>query len=508
MYNVVIFTDITDNIVSMPNLGPYKCAHVLRKQGYTCLVVNHLSEYTYDELVEVIDTAVGADTYLVGFSSTFLRDVQIERVPGQPTPRYPEIGMKTVFPQGKEFENRVISYLRTKNKNIKTVVGGVKVSQQYSNKNIDYVCIGYSEVSIVELVNHLVKNTPIAKSTKNIWGVTVIDDRTAPTYDFGNEDMVWLPTDIVNHKTLPIEIGRGCIFRCKFCSFPLMGKKNLDHIKHPDILYRELSYNYANYGITNYMIGDDTFNDHPDKLDMILTAVRKLEFQPRFWGYHRLDLLCTRPETVQTLYDIGVRAMYFGIESMDPHAAKTIGKGHDRNKQIRMIEYIRNKYPDITLHGSFIIGLPGESIESVTNTFNQLLNQTIPLHSWRFNGLLIAEPDASSFDSEFTKNYSEYGYTHQGVLQSIWINWKNEHMDAFTAHALANQFNTDSGLSDNFTLEGNLCMPLTTMGYDFDQLRKTLRKDFDFSDVEYNVRPKFIADYKQQLLNLLKKEIQ
>ena len=492
----------------MPNLGPYKCAHVLRKHGYTCLVVNHLSDYSYEELTAVIEQAVDTNTYLVGFSSTFLRDVQIERTPGQPTPRYPEIGMKTVFPQGKDFEDKIIAYLKTKNANIKTVVGGVKVSQQYSNKNINYVCVGYSEVSIVNLVDHLVKQVPLVKSIKNLHGITVLDDRTAPTYDFANEDMIWLPTDIVNHKTLPIEIGRGCIFKCKFCSFPLMGKKSLDHIKHPSILERELAYNYDNYGVTNYMIGDDTFNDHPDKLDMILGAVKNLNFQPKFWGYHRLDLLCTRPETIQTLYDIGVRAMYFGIESLDPAAARAIGKGHDRSKQIKMIEYIRNKYPDVTLHGSFIVGLPGESIASVTNTFESLMNQTIALHSWRFNGLLIAEPDASSFDSEFTKNYAEYGYEHNGVLNSIWINWRNEHMDAFEAHALANKFNTASGFSDTFTLEGNLCMPLTTMGYDFDKLRTTLRKEFDFNDVENNVRPTFIQEYKQQLLNLITKEIQ
>lgn len=507
MYNVVIFTDITDNIVSMPNLGPYKCAHVLRKQGYTCLVVNHLSEYTEAELKELIDLAVSDQTLLVGVSSTFLRDVQIERTPGKPTPRYPEIGMKTVFPQGKQFEDTILAYIRNKNSKIKFVVGGVKVSLQYANKNIDYVCIGYSENSIVNLADHIAKGTPLAKSFKNTFGVTIIDDREAKEYDFANEDMKWLPTDIVNHKTLPIEIGRGCIFKCKFCSFPLMGKKSLDHIKRSDILYEELKYNYEQYGVTNYMLGDDTFNDHPEKLRMILDAVSKLDFQPKFWGYHRLDLLCTRPETIPMLYDIGVRSMYFGIETLHPDAGRAIGKAYDRTKQIKMIEHLRTQYPDITLHGSFIIGLPGESKESILQTHKQLLDQTIPLNSWRYNGLLIAEPDSASFDSEFTKNYSEYGYTNAGTLLSIWINWRNEYMDAFGAHMLADRLNTESANSDVFYLEGNMAMPLTTMGLDFDTLKGTLRKEFNYNNVEYNVRPTFISEYKQQLTNLIKKEI-
>jgi radical SAM superfamily enzyme YgiQ (UPF0313 family) len=507
MYNVVIFTDITDNIVSMPNLGPYKCAHVLRKHGYTCLVVNHLSEYTESELKDLLDQVIGNNTILVGFSSTFLRDVQIERVPGQPTPRYPEIGVKTVFPQGKEFENQIVSYIKNINENVKFVVGGVKVSLQYANKNIDYVCVGYSEISIVNLADHISKNVQLEKSFKNANGVIIIDDREAKRYDFANEDMVWLPTDIVNHKTLPIEIGRGCIFKCKFCSFPLMGKKNLDHIKNSNILYRELKYNYDNYGVTNYMLGDDTFNDHPDKLSMILDAVTKLDFQPKFWGYHRLDLLCTRPETIPILYDIGVRAMYFGIETLHPEAGRAIGKAYDRSKQIKMIEHIRSTYDDITLHGSFIIGLPGESKESILQTHKQLLNQTIPLNSWRYNGLLIAEPDSASFDSEFTKDYAKFGYENTGTLLSIWINWRNEYMDAVAAHEMANQLNAESAASDVFYLEGNMSMPLTTMGLDFNNLRKTLKRNFDYNNVEHNVRPKFISEYKQQLLNLIKKEI-
>jgi hypothetical protein len=255
------------------------------------------------------------------------------------------------------------------------------------------------------------------------------------------------------------------------------------------------------------MLGDDTFNDHPEKLNSILSVVKKLKFQPIFWGYHRLDLLCTRPETVQILYDIGVRAMYFGIESLHPAAAKAVGKGHDRTKQIKMVEKIRSMYDDLTLHGSFIVGLPGEDVASVTQTYNYLMDQTMPLNSWRFHGLLIATPDGASFESEFTANYPKYGYENQGILDSIWINWKNEFMDASKARELANQFNYESRLNDAFALEGNLCMPLTTMGYDFNKLRTTKWKEFDFNNVEYNVRPKFIEEYKKKLIDIIKEKL-
>ena len=105
MYNVIIFTDSTDNILTMMPLGPYKIGHVLRKHGYSCLIINHLSDFTSEELKQIIDLTVSDDTYLVGFGTTFLRSVEVERNEHEPTPAYPDMPANTVFPQGKEFEN-------------------------------------------------------------------------------------------------------------------------------------------------------------------------------------------------------------------------------------------------------------------------------------------------------------------------------------------------------------------------------------------------------------------
>ena len=332
MYDTVIFTDTTDNICGIPALGPFKCAHVLRKNGYSCLVVNHLSDYTQTELIELIDLVIGKNTFLVGFSNSFLLSTEFERDPTKPMSLYPALANDLVFPQGKDFEDYVISYIKNKNKKIKFVVGGTRVGTNFANRNIDYACVGYSESSIVDLAVHLDKKTALSKSYKSIFGVTVIDDRTAPNYDFANEDMIWLPTDVVNHQCLPIEIGRGCIFKCKFCSYPLNGKKKLDFIKHPDLLRQELQSNFDKFGISTYQIVDDTFNDNETKLEMILEAIEQLTFKPKFWAYTRLDLMHLKPHTVDQLYKIGLRAFFFGIETTHPLAGKIVGKGFDFEK--------------------------------------------------------------------------------------------------------------------------------------------------------------------------------
>lgn len=504
MYNVIIFTDITDNIASTLPIGAYKCAHVLRKNGYSCLVVNHLSDYSNNELQELLDIALSHKTLMVGFSSTFLKNTNVEREPGKPTPEYLDIGYSTVFPQGKAFEDNIISYIKQKNNNIKIIVGGSKTNPQYSNKNIDYAFIGFSETSIVNLANHLSKGAELLNSKKNIFGVNIVDDRFAKGYDFSNEDMVWLDTDVVNHKCLPIEIGRGCIFRCKFCSYPSNGKQNLDFVKRADILYDELMHNYEKFGVTNYSIVDDTFNDHVEKLEEIRAVVKKLPFKPNFWSYVRLDLICTKPETLEMLYDIGVRFMYFGIETLHKPTGKIIGKGFDRVRQIKMLEQIKATHPDMYLHGSFIVGLPEESLEQVTVTLEQLVNREIPLDSWSVHPLALSKIGNKSFTSEFETDYVKFGYEDQGSDNSIVINWKNKFMTWDKAKEVAKEYSTKHLFGPHSKMQAGISIHLSTYGIDPDETANTLQKDFDFNKVETVIRPSFISEYKNKMLELIK----
>jgi Radical SAM superfamily len=504
MYDVIFFTDQTDNIFGTVTIGAFKCAHVLRKHGYSCLVVNHYSEYTHQDLNELIESAVSDRTMLVGFSSTFLKNNQFEKQSGQPTPPYAEIVDDSVFPQGKDFENKFVESLRKKNNKLKIIVGGTRVTQQFSNRNIDYAFIGYSEISIVNLANHLTQGESLNKSNKNIYGVVVIDDRFAPAYNFNNEDMVWESTDVVNHHSLPIEIGRGCIFKCKFCSYPMNGKQNLDFVKTVDLLESELRNNYHTHGIRHYHIVDDTFNDHIEKLESIRSVVDRLDFQPIFWGYHRLDLLCTRPDTVKILHDIGVRSMYFGIETLNEKTGRIVGKGFSRSRQIEMIQHIRVQYPDISMHGSFILGLPEESLDSMWETHVSLTSQDIPLHSWISHGLHMYNTNQSTYVSEFEKNFAEYGYIDTGTdKESKSRNWKNSFTNNLEVSSLAKTFNDESRQLPIFMLPGHDALALSTYGGDFDILRNTPYHQIDFYDIEHTVKPNFDKEYKKQLLNLV-----
>lgn len=503
MYDAILFTENTDPMqISLP-LGAYKVASVLRKHGYKTLVVNHFSWFNLNELRELLNIVITDTTKIVGFSTTFLQKVEINEA-GEKT--YSYMGIDTVFPHGKEVEDAIISHIKEINNNVKVIVGGTKTSPSYANTNFDYVLLGYSESSIIDLMLHLTKDQTLPNSHVNQNGITIIDDRTAPRYKFTHDMMVWENTDVVNHKLLPIEIGRGCIFRCKFCSFPLNGKKVVDYNKDPEVIYQELLDAYEKFGVSHFMIVDDTFNDHIDKLTAIEQAVKRLPFQPKFWCYTRLDLLCTNEGMIDIMHRIGVRAMLFGIETLDQNTGRIIGKGYDRQKQINMIRYIRETYPDMAMHGNFIAGLPHESLDSIKLTMQQLENGDIPLTSWMIKPLYIFQEDFSSFNSDLNLNYPKYGYEITQNYNGVLI-WKNEFTHFSEAEALSSDCMIRSRQKPYFNVPGHDSFEMVNFGYDFNTTMSTSFNDFRWDIVKAGTVENFVAEYKEGLYKLIDAQV-
>jgi hypothetical protein len=254
MYDAVIFTDVTDTVTIYKAIGAYKIANTLRQQGYSCLVVDHLHAFTLDEIKQVIDKSVSVNTLFVGFSTTFFNNT-INSLKDDGSLTYGPI-LSGVIPQGIDFETQVVNHIKARNYNCKIIVGGTKSHANINDKNIDYCVIGYGEISILSIANHLKSNTPLLNSYKSIHGIIVVDNRTNEGYDFVNSKFSWNELDVGNSKVLPLEISRGCIFKCKFCSYPLNGKQNLDFIRDSNILYEEMQSSYDRYGISNFYILD------------------------------------------------------------------------------------------------------------------------------------------------------------------------------------------------------------------------------------------------------------
>lgn len=501
MYNFVFFTDVSDTTMVYKSIGAYKCAHELRAQGYTCLVVDYLHSFTMDEWEKCIAASVGPNTWAVGFSTTFMMNTNVPET--DQGIFYTALDDGVFFPQGIDFQKIALDYLRQINSACCVVVGGSKAHQNYNNRQADYVVIGFAETSVVNLARHLSQGAALPNSYRNIWGVTIIDDKMSPDYDFKNSSFEWLATDIVNAKVLPIEIARGCIFKCKFCSYPMNGKHNLDFVRTSEQLQKELQSNYDRFGITYYYIIDDTFNDNEHKIDCILQAVSKLTFQPYFWAYTRLDLIARKPSTMKKLYDIGLRGYYFGIETMDKQAGKIIGKGYNRQRMIETIQNIKATYSDVLLHGSFIIGLPGETLASSKSTADLILSREIPLDTFNFNGLRLFKTDKVTWNSELSEQYVKYGYRQIAESDSnsqhrVDFNWASDITNRDQADALAREITLLGRQSLQFGIPGQVTWGMLNYGQDYTEIQKIKYHELDWHKISKD-KTNFLNQYKQNL---------
>jgi radical SAM superfamily enzyme YgiQ (UPF0313 family) len=297
-------------------------------------------------------------------------------------------------------------------------------------------------------------------------------------FDVQNITKSFLADDFIQpHEAIPIELGRGCQFKCKFCSYPLIGKKKGTYLRDFGLIKDEFLRNYEEWGTTKYYFQDDTVNESEEKVRALADIAQSLPFKLEWVGYNRLDLIGSRPGTAQMLKDSGLRSAYFGIESFHPAASHAVGKGwigkHGKDFLLKLKEEWKG---EITWYLSLIIGLPGEGPESIEETQQWCIDNE--MYEWNFIPLYINRLQSNVWKSEFEIEYEKYGYSFPDGADSV--NWKN---DIWTQQ--------ETQIFRNSLLErGQLCQKPTAyllntlvgLGYSFEELMHTRKNELDWPE--------------------------
>ncbi len=505
--NIIILTDFTNTLFLERVLGATKVADSLRQEGYEVLVINHLHTFSVDEIIDILKKTINSNTLFVGFNSIFYQFISQPSTSNEKEfwanngIKFSERELGAFLPHGKKFNKEIRSIVNKINPKCKLVLGGPDAIDREWNSDYDYVILGLADTSAVNLAQHLEHGKELKKARKSLYKFTVIDDSKALEYNFVNTQMYYSNLDIVMpNETLPIEIARGCIFNCKFCSYPLNGKKKNDYVKCEDVLYNELMSNFEQFGTTRYIFTDDTFNDTKLKLETVYRISKKLPFKLEYWATSRLDLLTAHPDTIELLYDSGCRASYFGVESLNRNAAAAIGKGGNRENLINTLKYIKNKYGEsVSLHGSFIFGLPHEDKESFKRTSDQLLSGETYLDSWGVQPLMLRPADGLAFSSELDRNYKKYGYEIAGYdAENDFLLWKNEFTTFEECKEIASELQKNGISSGKVKVRGDDSFYISTLGFDLDYSLNKPISEFNWNSVELK-KSEYIKIYKKLL---------
>ena len=391
--------------------GVFRIATELRQHGYIvqCINITAFDDTTYDVFLEILDHLVSKGLLWIGFSISFFAwDIDLIN---------------------RSYSGSITKYVDAIKKNYPHVqlIAGGEGFWPYFQENGFKLFKGYQDTKIIEYTDWCAKK----KSSYEFLMPEIIGSEYK---EFNQSQIVFTDSDIISSKeALPIEISRGCIFRCKFCAYPLNGKTKNDHIKSYDILYEEFLRNYEKFGTTKYFFVDDTYNDSLDKIKGLYDNVySQLPFKIQFTTYLRLDLIMRFPEMISVLKESGLRSAFFGIESINEQSAKAIGKGVNPKKQFEFIKRLKdNEFKNVSLSVGIILGLPYDTIETLEETRDFMLSDENRADKFEINSLGIVPNFPSTWKSEFLLDWKKHGYTYEDAdITKPWSTlnnplWKN-----------------------------------------------------------------------------------
>ena len=482
--DVIILTGISGNEFQRA-IGAYRIASHLRQHGYTTQVIDFVDEFDFEQLSVLLDKFTGSNTLALCVSTTFLKSQSDDMV----SSTYKKL--RTISDRLR----KVINFYKTKNRKIKIIGGGANINWYKDDDIFDVIVTGYGEVVVLDYLNGL-RHGP-KKIYPKLHDKEIING-DQQLLEVSTMRHIWDPRDcILPRETLPIEISRGCIFNCKFCSYPLNGKKKFDYIRDPQLIRQELISNYEQFGTTNYMFSDDTFNDSTYKLEILHEVFTTLPFRIQFVAYLRLDLLYAHPEQITLLKEMGLKSAAFGIESMNPRTAKFIGKGLAKDK---IKEFLPRLYYDlwnqeVSVICSLIVGLPYETPDQLEESFTWFINSGIN-SIW----MPLAITPSNFYLSDIDKNYAKYGYELSDEIGY----WKSPIMDRKFAEKTAQRF-SDTSLDLGTVNSWYLFLMLSYQLDDADTIQKLRWRDIDWS--KYNLKKSQMVEEYKALLQKFADEI-
>lgn len=493
--NVILITGIYDHIPAR-SLGVYLLRHYLEKRGFTCQVIDHCQEFTGERLYHLITKFIDSSTVCVGFSTTFWRDPE-QRIWKNDQSMPPNLNLASKM-------------LKKNFPNIKLILGGAGLRNVGTDlDHIDNIVVGESEDLLPELLEFWTGRGPEPERKFNeTTGKYYYNKPLNRTHDISRCDFDWSDRDcVMPGESLPLEAARGCIFKCKFCSYPHLGKKKFDYLKPIDHIRNHMIRNYERWGVTKYTLLDDTFNDSEHKIDEFLAMSRSLPFELNYVAYIRVDLVHRFEGMAEKLFESGLRACFFGLESLHPQGSMAVGKGWSGKHAREYVPHlIKNIWQDrVNVTTGFIAGLPGEDRQSLLDTLAWVNEHNI---STFWLGLGIASPaalarrslDEVTYTSEFERNSLLHGYKFDRNGNWYSKDWTKQEAEHF-ANTILNPNRKNKRISCWLHIQ------LASLGYTeqeiWDIARSGARHIEAITNHDFNVRKKkFINDYEARLLAL------
>ena len=166
----------------------------------------------------------------------------------------------------------------------------------------------------------------------------------------------------LKHPYVSIYTGRGCKSHCTFCLWPQTVGGHRYRVRSPENVAAEIALAQKYFPqVKEFMFDDDTFTDNLPRVEAIAKLLGKMGVT---WS---CNAKANVPyETLKVMRDNGLRLLLVGYETGNQQILYNIKKG-------MRIEVAKKFTKDchelgIKIHGTYILGLPGETTETIRET--------------------------------------------------------------------------------------------------------------------------------------------
>ncbi|WP_176704033.1 PhpK family radical SAM P-methyltransferase [Burkholderia singularis] len=275
----------------------------------------------------------------------------------------------------------IVEYLRSIGIDAPIIIGGPYISNQHKVMSEDelsllfnfiggdvYVISSEGETTLAKIIARLkagesldgIPNIAVASADGAAFDFHPLETERNELHDEPIDYSLFGPEAI--GRFVSLRTAKSCPFNCNFCGFP----QRAGNYVYTDLDYveRELDAIAELGTVSTLTFLDDTFNVPKGRFKSILRLMIDRGYGFRWNSFYRSDH--GDAETIELMAASGCEGVFLGIESGCDRILELMNKAARKKHYGAAIDKFREV--GITTYGSFIIGFPGETRDSVFET--------------------------------------------------------------------------------------------------------------------------------------------
>ncbi|NOY92264.1 MAG: radical SAM protein [Deltaproteobacteria bacterium] len=250
---------------------------------------------------------------------------------------------------------------------------------------VDAVVVGYGELTLIELLGRLLERPGRRTASQLAPGLVTQVDGVVRSGPPGRQpmcsDQIPSPYLLGSARHVPrpyVEMARGCVFNCTFCS-DAKSSRQIPFLHHPaDRIAAEIAHivawpeaEWIDAGASTANVSDQAFLD-------VCEAIRRGDPNQRLQYSFQLYPSLVRPGHRDALQGIRIGKHLIGLQSLSPATFAPMRRGSRLEHLRRAVDLLAGTGP---IHVSVILGLPGETLAS----FAQMMDLLVEIEPLRIS---------------------------------------------------------------------------------------------------------------------------